>query len=218
MKALATYLGISYESPEEKVLRILNELGAQFVGAEEGSLLVFDHETNDLVFAMTVGSGLSEEVLLGQRVPLGEGIVGLAAQTREVQIGAPTFQVRQGAERQTEEAQPKSVLAAPMLIGNTLIGIITAVSFRPDTRFTNDDAMLYARIATVAAVVVEQRRRLAAVESLQKGLEVPQAASEEERLDFEIVHSVTQLIKGKPAAKAQVARLLAVVRALLEAG
>jgi GAF domain-containing protein len=217
MKALTTYLGISYKSPEEKVLRILVELGAQFVGAQEGSLLALDNKTNDLVFAMTVGSESSETALVGERVPLGEGIVGLAAQMREVQIGAPTYHTRQSPEHETEGGEPSAVLAAPMLIGDSLIGVITAVSFQPGKRFTNDDAVLYARIATVAGVVVEQHRKLAAVEALQKGLKGLDAISEDERLDFEIVRSVSRLVGAKPGAKEQVAHLLSILGSLVEA-
>lgn len=44
---------------------------------------------------MTIGNRSSEMTLIGQRVPLGKGITGLAAQMREVQIGAPAFKTRQ---------------------------------------------------------------------------------------------------------------------------
>lgn len=82
LTVLDTYLGIAHESPEEKVLTFLIELGAQFVDAHEGSLLVVDEASKELVFAMTVGREASEEALLGQKVPVGKGLVGLAAQTR----------------------------------------------------------------------------------------------------------------------------------------
>jgi len=198
---LGTYIGISYKSPEEKVLRLLIELGTQVVGVQEGSLLVLDEKEGELVFAMTVGSRSSEKELVGQRVPLGKGIVGLAAQTHEVQIGAPTFDTEQ-----TQE--PKAVIAAPMLIGDRFIGVITAVSFQPEKRFNSNDAMLYARIATVAGVVVEQRRRLSSVEMLQEGLASPEGISEDERLDQEIVGIVKRLVRSKPDAKARIVKVL----------
>jgi len=212
---LQTYLRVSRRSPEEQVLRLLIELGAQFVGAEEGSLLVLDEKSNELVFAMTVGSRSSEEALIGQRVPLGKGITGLAAQTREVQIGAPTFATRQARKPKTGGEQPKAVLAAPMLIADRLIGVITAVSFAPRKRFGSREALLYGRIAAVAAVVVEQRRRLAAVEALQRGKRLPPAASEEERLERQILETVARLLGSRPEAKAQIARLLSDIEALL---
>jgi len=204
---LETYLGISHETPEGDVLRLLVELGAQFVGAREGSLLVLDEDKGELVFAMTVGDQASEERLRGKRVPLGEGITGLAAQTHEVQIGAATFDVDQPAE-------PESVLAAPMLTGERLIGVITAVSFEADKRFTNDDAMLYGRVAAVAGLVVEQRRRLAVIEAMQEGAEPPAPVSEDERLDREIVETVMRIVRSKPQAKARIARMLSDIERL----
>ena len=215
MSVLNAYLGVASESSEEKVLRLLIELGAQFVEAQEGSLLVLDDESAELVFAMTIGSAASEQSLIGQRVPLGEGLVGLAAQTHEVQIGAPRFDVPDGAESGADKGKPKAVLAAPMLIGDRLIGVITAVSFDPDKRFGTADAMLYGRIATVAGVVVEQRRKLAAIEALQRGEALPAAVSEEERSDREIIDSVQRLVRLNPGAKPQVAQLLGVVESLL---
>jgi len=216
MTVLGTYLGISTGAPEEKVLRLLIELGAQFAGAQEGSLLVVDEQRSELVFAMTIGSASSEQTLIGKRVPLGEGLVGLAAHTQEVQIGAPKFDVPGAAERQGAEGKaPKAVLAAPMLIGDRLIGVITAVSFDPEKRFGSGDAKLYGRIATVAGVVVDQHRRLGAIETLQRHATLPTAVSEEERLDFEIVASIQRLVQLKPGAKPRILQLLAQIESLV---
>ncbi len=215
MNVLGTYLGISAESSEEKVLRLLIELGAQFAGAKEGSLLVVDDAASELVFAMTAGSAASEKSLIGQRVPLGEGLVGLAAQTQEVQIGAPRFDVPGASDEGQDGGKPTAVLAAPMLIGDNLIGVITAVSFDADKRFGSADAMLYGRIATVAGVVVEQRRRLAAIEALQREEEIPGGVDETTRADRQIVESVQRLVGAKPAAKPLIAQLLASVEALV---
>jgi GAF domain-containing protein len=216
MTVLGTYLGISSGAPEEMVLRLLIELGAQFAGAQEGSLLVVDDQHAELVFAMTIGSAASEQTLIGKRVPLGEGLVGLAAQTQEVQIGAPKFDVPGAAERKgAEGGAPKAVLAAPMLIGDRLIGVITAVSFDPDKRFGSADAKLYGRIATVAGVVVDQHRRLGAVEALQRNQPLPTAVSEEERLDFEIVAAIGRLVRVRPNAKPRVAQLLGLIESMV---
>ena len=155
---LEAYLGISSQSQEEAILHLLIELGAQFVGAHEGSLLVLDEAKNDLVFAMTIGNESSQNELIGQRVPLGKGITGLAAQMREVQIGAPTFKTRQAKTRRGAPGEPQAVLAAPMLASDELMGVLTAISFEPGKRFTSPDALLYGRLAAVAGVVVNQSR------------------------------------------------------------
>jgi GAF domain-containing protein len=216
MSVLGRYLGISTGAPEETVLRLLIELGAQFAGAQEGSLLVVDEQRADLVFAMTVGRADGAESLVGQRVPLGEGLVGLAAQTQEVQIGAPKFDVPGATEHSgTKSSAPRAVLAAPMLIGDRLIGVITAVSFADDKRFGSDDARLYGRIATVAGVVVDQHRRLAAVEALERNETPPAAISEDERTDLEIVAAIGRLVRARPGAKPRIAQLLGLVESLV---
>ncbi|MFB3820167.1 MAG: GAF domain-containing protein [Candidatus Methylomirabilales bacterium] len=211
--ALTTYLGVSGTGREAMILRLLIELGAQVVGAEEGSLLVLDEGRQQLVFAMTAGSRSSEKVLIGQRVPLGKGITGLAAQTHEVQIGAPTFRTRQARRRAGAATEPEAVLAAPMLIEDRLIGVLTAVSFAPGKRFTSGDALLYGRIAAVAGVVVDQSRQLHALAALQGC----RAARDGGRLDREMVRAVTRLSGARPRAKQQVAELLVAVAALVEA-
>ena len=216
MTVLATYLGITRESPEEKVLTLLIELGAQFVDAHEGSLLVLDEVSSQLVFAMTVGRDGPEDALVGQKVPVGQGLVGLAAQTHEVQIGAPTFHLPQDREQAGPAEEPRAEIAAPLIINDTLIGVMTAVSFKADKRFSSADARLYARIAWVAGIVIDQRRRLAALQSLSYGREVSGLLREDERLDLEIVAAVSRLVQVKPERKAGIARLLSDLLSFLE--
>jgi len=161
---LDLHLGLASDGPEAAVLRLLIELCAQVVGASEGSLLVVDDSEDpprNLRFAMTVGSPTSESALVGQRVPLGQGLTGLAAVTREVQIGAPLYDgVQQARRAEATPGEIQSVIAAPMLAGDDLVGVITAVSFEPGKRFSGADASLYARAASVAGVLVDQRRQL----------------------------------------------------------
>ncbi len=214
--ALATYLGISGSSQEGRILRLLIELGAQVVGAQEGSLLVLDEKRRELVFAMTVGSRSSEQALVGQRVPLGKGITGLAAQTHEVQIGAPIVRTRQARAHASPASQPQAVLAAPMLIADRLIGVLTAVSFAADKRFTSADALLYGRTAAVAGVVVDQGRRLSALAALQRG-RPPRALSQAERSERDMLRAITRLTACRPEAKPRIARALSALAALLEA-
>jgi GAF domain-containing protein len=216
MTVLATYLGITQESPEEKVLTLLIELGAQFVDAQEGSLLVLDEVSNHLVFAMTVSRQGPETALVGQKVPVGKGLVGLAAQTHEVQIGAPTFHLAPGQEKDRAHQEPRAEIAAPLIVNDTLIGVMTAVSFKEDKRFSSADALLYARMARVAGIVIDQRHRLAALQSLSSGQGVSGPLREDERLDLEIVAAVSSLVKANPGRKAGIARLLSDILALQE--
>jgi GAF domain-containing protein len=206
--ALETYLAIGPHSAEEHVLRLLIELGAQVVGASEGSLLVYDEPAKELVFALTVGG--TENVLAGQRVPLNKGLTGLAAVTREVQIGAPTYrEIRQAEGRSLSgDGSPEAVMAAPMLIADSLVGVITAVSFEPGKRFTGTHAELYGRVAAVAGVVVDQKRRLDAITQLGLGERTP---------EHQIAETLARLTRLAPGALPRVARLLEAIEGLVSA-
>lgn len=212
---LHTYLGISSRSSEEAVLRLLIDLGRQYADAEEGSLLVLDRETNELVFAMTSGSRESEETLVGQRVPVGRGLTGLAAATREVQVGSPVFRdVRQRTRRDASGGSPSAVLAAPMLVRDRVIGVLTAASFRPHHHFTADDAAFYGKIAAVAGVVVEQQQRLSVLEQLGQGQMPQEPRTAEQGLEMEIIGLVARLTAGPPERLTRVQALLSAVEAL----
>jgi len=210
---LSTYLAIAPQSPEEAVLRLLIELGIQVVGADEGSLLVLDETAGDLVFAMTVGSRGSEDALKGQRVPLGQGLTGLAAATHEVQLGSPTYSQVQQAREAGQAEGPQTVIAAPMLVADNVVGVITAVSFVQGKRFGSKEADLYARVAAVAGVVVQQRHRISALQGEPRAAE---GASREAPSGAEaaVMGSVSRIAQARPEALLHVASLLETIEAL----
>jgi len=206
---LSTYLGISPRTPESAVLRLLVELGVTSVGADEGSLLVLDPDRKELVFVMTIGA--SEEMLRGQRIPVGKGITGLAAATADVQVGAPTFEDR---EQTARASQPVTVLAAPMLVREEVVGVITAAAFRPEKRFGQADAALYGKIAAIASVVAEQSRRLATIEALGREGEAALGADGISGEEVAIATAVTRLTRAHPERLAAVRALLTAVSEL----
>ena len=206
---LSRFLGVLPSTPEEKILRMLIELGCEVVGGQEGSLLVYDKDADVLRFAMTVGDPESEKKLRGQAVPLGAGLTGLAAATLEVQTGAPTFKDVEQKQRTGDAATPDAVIAAPMVSGDELVGVITAVSFADGKRFSSKDARLYAGFAAIAAIVVDLRRRLSAYETGEAA--APQEESERARLERRVLASMQRLLSGDAARLAAVAALLAAI-------
>jgi GAF domain-containing protein len=157
---LERYLHIRPTSATEATLRLLIWTGLRLTRAEEGSLLVLDAAAQQLRFALTIGNEESEATLIGQPVPLGAGISGLAAASLEVQIGAPKYRdIKQSDKLGTG---PEAVIAAPILAGETLLGVLTCVSFVPGKRFSTEDGRLYGGFAAIAGVVIDQERRLAA--------------------------------------------------------
>ena len=211
---LSRSLAIRPASLEERTLRLILELGTELVGAEEGSLLVLDPDTNELVLTMTVGSHESEAALRGQRVPVGQGITGLAVMTRSVQVGAATYtDIHQSQHRDPDRKGPTAVVAAPLLAGDEVVGAITGVSFLPEKRFGGRDADRYARFASIAGVVIDQRRRLSLVDPTtdQDWFESGGAGA----LEQQLVQRVGRLCQSHPEALEQVNRILESVEALV---
>lgn len=210
---LAEYLGLLPATPEAAALQQIVEIGVGVIQADEGSLLVMDADAGDLRFAMTVGTGDSEKTLLGQQVPIGSGITGLAAATRQVQVGAPIYKDVAQTERLSEG--PESVIAAPMLLGEVVVGVLTAVTFKKGRIFNSQEAVLYARFARLAALLVEQTRRLKV-----RGGEGPpaRALGGMARLEQEVLGRMQRIVAERPGALGPIARILEAVEEISAGG
>jgi hypothetical protein len=149
---------------------------------------------------------------MGQRVPLGKGITGLAAVTREVQVGAPTYRDIRQTERLADG--PEAVVAAPLLVADRLLGVITGVTFKHGQRFGRREAVAYGEYAAVIAVLLEQARRLSAVASLESGTHLTTRGTA--AVEQEIVQRLARLMSHKGQVLGAVARLLEAVEALTD--
>jgi signal transduction protein with GAF and PtsI domain len=198
---------------EAQALRRLLALAIAGVDAEEGSLLVLDEDINELRFVATVGNDASEAVLKGQRIPLGKGVTGLAAVTREVEVGAPVFKDIQQTERLA--AGPEAVVAAPLIVGERLLGVMTGVTFRAGQRFGKKEATSYGECAAVMAVLLDQARRLSAAATLDSGTDVIEPGTA--AIEREVVERLARLIGRRGETLGSVARLLEAIEALAKA-
>ena len=211
---MTRYLGLMPATGEDQVLRLIVETGVRAVGGDEGSLLVYDPEANDLTFVMTYGNKESESILVGQRVPFGQGLAGLAAETGEVQIGAPRY--KDVTQRETMGGI-KAVISAPMMLGDKLIGVITAVSNKNGKRFTMEDGQLYACLATIAALVVNQALMLRARSAdVDPGTLQPAALAADPQAQ-EVLERVGRLLQRDPGTVRNLARMLEAVEAMAPA-
>lgn len=177
----------------EDALRLSVELGIQTVDADEGSLLVLDERSQELVFALTVGDKQSESILVGQRVPMGKGLTGLAALTGEVQVGTPTYASVQQAEHRLESG-PRYLIAAPMFANDRLVGILTAASFRHERQFSPEDVRLFGRVAALAGIVVaEGQREKIQMDTLDNNFV---AESEIETVQHQLADTLSRIAQG----------------------
>ncbi|MGH7048636.1 MAG: GAF domain-containing protein [Stellaceae bacterium] len=211
---LSAAIGLGGAGMEAQASRRLLTLAVAAIEADEGSLLLWDEEIGELRFVATVGNAESEAALHGQRVPLGKGITGLAAATREVQIGAPTYKDIRQTERLS--AGPEAVVAAPLIAADRVLGVMTGVSFRTGRRFGSREATVYGEHAAVMAALLDQARRLTAVAALN-GEDGPTAAGTA-ALERQIVERLARLVADRGEALGPLARLLEAIEALLARG
>jgi GAF domain-containing protein len=114
------------------------------INARDGSLLVPDEATQDLVFVMVRGDEPHTE-LVGRRIPAGEGIAGWVAKNRRAAIvnnAAADDRFFPGMDREIDY-RTKSLLAVPLVGGDEVLGVIEVLNKR-DGRFfsTGNQALL----------------------------------------------------------------------------
>ena len=159
-------LASGIKNPEEikYAFQLLIQTGLQLLKADEGSLLIYRKQEKDLQFACTIGAK-NPEALLGKTIPIGKGITGMAAMPCEIQSasragGSNFFDI-------ADDGSPNSVVAAPMMLDDELIGVITAVSFDREKSFTTADCQNFSLLSQIGAIIISQQQQLANYASQQ---------------------------------------------------
>jgi signal transduction protein with GAF and PtsI domain len=136
------------------VMKLLDRIllaAMESIGAEDGSLLLVDPETNELVFVVVHGA--VRERLAGHRIPVGEGIAGYVAQSR-LPIIVANAQLDQRFSPRVDLAfnfKTRSVLAAPILHDNDIKGVIQMLNKSNRQEFNEGDLTLLNVVAQLAA-------------------------------------------------------------------
>ncbi|OQY87330.1 MAG: hypothetical protein B6D38_13050 [Anaerolineae bacterium UTCFX1] len=146
---------------QETLLQYILENAVNILNCEAGTLFLMDDQTGELEFRVTIGPVAGN--LLGQRIPIGRGIVGRAVQTRapiienDAQHSAMRFD---STDKQTGFIS-RSLLAAPMLIKDRVLGVIEVINRKDELPFAADDQDLLTAFAGQAAVTIENARLIA---------------------------------------------------------
>jgi len=139
---------------ESEALALLSQVldsAVQAIGAKDGSLLVPDEETGELVFVLVQGE-TSKPHLIGRRLPAGRGIAGWVAQNRrETTVNNVPADERFYPELDVElDYRTSSLLAAPLLGGNRLLGVVEVVNKRNGKLFSTGNLTLLALMCRFA--------------------------------------------------------------------
>jgi sigma-B regulation protein RsbU (phosphoserine phosphatase) len=132
--------------------------------AEAASILLFNERTNKLEFEVAVGEGAPGATLETLRktiaLDLGQGIAGAVALSRQPELIAdvpsdPRFY--KNADKITGFIT-RSMLAAPMIVRDKLVGVAEVLNPRHGGRFTPEDLELFSTYCRQAAVAIENAR------------------------------------------------------------
>jgi GAF domain-containing protein len=133
------------------------DVSLEVLKASDGSLLLIDEETNQLVF--TVVRGQASEQLVGYRFSMNEGIAGWVVSHREPQI---VMDVRRDPRffEQVDQAfgfNTRSMVCVPVYLDSErVMGVIEILNKVSDREFTDDDLRLMMVVAQLAAVAIHR--------------------------------------------------------------
>ncbi len=158
---------------EHEVFGLLEQVldnALRAINARDGSLLVPDDKTEELVFIMVRGDH-PQSSLLGRRLPAGEGIAGWVATHRRAVIvnnAAADDRFYPGVDKEIEY-RTQALLAAPLIGGDRVLGIIEILNKRDGKLFTTGNQKLLTLMCRFAGELLyalvrdgnlTQRRRL----------------------------------------------------------
>jgi len=141
-----------------KLLREIVRSAVRVLKASDGSLLLWDEATNELVFAVTEGG--VEEALEGRRMPADKGIAGWVLTNRQPDI---VHKVRSDERfyRAIDESlgyHTSSLVAVPMITKGQGIGVLEVLNKESGERFDENDRDILYALAGQAAIAIMNAR------------------------------------------------------------
>lgn len=150
---------IAHINMRTDVMELLNQImksALESIGADDGSLLLLDEESNELVFVIVHGAVRAQ--LSGHRIPVGEGIAGWVAQFRQPVI-VSNAQLDQRFSPRVDKSfnfKTRSVLCVPILHDADLKGVIQVLNKSNRKEFNDTDLMILNLVAQLAGNAISR--------------------------------------------------------------
>ena len=130
------------------------------LSCEEGSVLLHHDETNEFEFFIAVGE--SGDELTKLRFPADRGIAGRALKERKTLAvndvqSSPDFY---GLIDEQHDFKTTSLLAAPLVSGNAVVGVIEAINKMGNQGFDQDEKQIFSAIADEVALAIRNAKLL----------------------------------------------------------
>jgi len=155
---LDTLADLSGKLDLDKLLHAVLGRAVALLDVTGGELAIFEPRTQELVIVASHNMGTNA---VGTRMALGEGAMGHVAQTHEPLI-IPRYQDWESRSAQYIRNTIQTVMAAPLMIGERLVGAIASVHSDPARTFGQRDLRLLNLFAAQAAIAIENARLFSA--------------------------------------------------------
>lgn len=143
----------------DEVMNRVMEMAKEMMEAEAASIMLWNEVEQALEFEISVG-GAGMEQLKTILIPKGQGIAGTVAMTGEPLLVADVTKDERFFQ-QADEATgfiTKSILAAPLVVHDRIVGVSEVLNHRAGRPFTEYDLELFATFCRQVAVAVENAR------------------------------------------------------------
>jgi PAS domain S-box-containing protein len=151
---LASMADLLTQRELEKTLQATLERAVALLGVTGGELAIYDATREEFEVAACHNVGRDTT---GIRLKLGEGAMGLVGKSHEPLI-IPDYHAWMGKSAKYATVPVNAIVAAPLLIGNRLVGAIAIVDANPTRVFGADDLRLLNLFTPQAAIAIEGAR------------------------------------------------------------
>jgi GAF domain-containing protein len=148
---------LQHLTPDADVIKLLDDVlvsALAVVDAEDGSLLLTDDDTGELVFAVVHGE--ARQRLTGFRLPKGVGIAGWVATSKQAQVVRDVHMDAHFSPEVDETIgfHTHSLACVPLIEGDRVLGVIEALNKSSGAEFTEQDQDLLRVVAQLAAIAI----------------------------------------------------------------
>ena len=151
---LDTLADLSGQLELSQLLNAVLERATTLLDVTGGELAIYEEATRELVILASHNLPVSA---VGSRMRLGEGAMGRVAETHQPLI-IPRYQEWEGRSDRYTESTIQAVMAAPLLIGDRLVGAIASVHADPTRNFGERELRRLTMFAPQAAIAIENAR------------------------------------------------------------
>jgi len=150
----------------ETLLQTILDKSADLLKAEQGSLMLLDQETDDLLVEAKKGN--LERVMENLRINRGEGIAGRVAEFGEAILVENLENDPRVNKKNRQHYKTRSFVSVPLKIDDRIIGVLNLSDKASGEVFDEEDLKLIQSFATHAAIVMERNVFYNRAEELKK--------------------------------------------------